>query len=105
MLVRAAQAQHTATTQRSTVPRPYVPLGTVAVGLLVAYRAWSEYARMDGQDVLVTFVFVFALLALLGLRFFIVDRFSDVTEGQPPRAAESVRVEPVDTGSDGPWRA
>jgi amino acid transporter len=53
--------------------RPYIPLGTAAVGLIIAYRAFSAFNVLDAQDVMIMFVFVFGLLALLGLQFFIVD--------------------------------
>ncbi len=53
---------------------PYMPLGTIAIGLMVAYRAYSDYNTLDAQDILIMFLFVFALLGLLGLQFFIVDR-------------------------------
>lgn len=55
--------------------RPYVPLAVVAVGLGIAYRSFSDYERLDGEDIAIMLVFVLALLSLLGLQFFIVDKF------------------------------
>lgn len=53
---------------------PYVPLATIAVGLLIAYRSFSDFATLDGLDITIMFLFVFGLFSLMGLQFFIVDK-------------------------------
>ena len=54
--------------------RPYIPLAIAAVGLMVAYRAFSDFRTLDSMDHLIMFLFVFALLSILGVQFFVVDR-------------------------------
>ena len=69
----------------------------MAVGLLIAYRAFSDYRMMDAQDVAIMFVFAFALLSLLGLRIFIIDR-----QGQHVEVKEEERAN-RDAEGVGPW--
>ena len=57
-----------------TMLRPYLPFATIAVGLAIAYRSYSDFQRLDGQDITIMFVFVLALFSLLGLQFFVVDK-------------------------------
>ena len=54
--------------------KPYLPFATVAVGLAIAYRSYSDYGLLDAQDVVIMLVFVLALFSLLGLQFFVVDK-------------------------------
>ena len=53
---------------------PLVPLGITFIGLMIAYRSYTDFQTLDQQDYLIMFLFVFALLSLLGIQFFIVDR-------------------------------
>lgn len=84
MLMRAAAADRRAEAQgRSVHPRPYIPLGVVAVGLIIAYHSFSDFGTFDSSDVTIMFVFAVALAALLGLRFFLVDKMElPADEGQ-----------------------
>ncbi|HUP28279.1 MAG TPA: hypothetical protein VM409_07580 [Chloroflexia bacterium] len=62
--------------REDSTPRPYAPLGMVAVGGFVAYRAFTTFRSMDAQDITIMFLFVFALLSLLGLQFFVANKQS-----------------------------
>jgi O-antigen ligase len=75
MLVRTAAADRRAEAQGKSVhPRPYIPLGVVAVGLIIAYHSFSDFGTFDPSDVTILFLFAVALVLLLGLRFIIVDK-------------------------------
>lgn len=54
--------------------RPYLPFATIVVGLAIAYRSYSDFGLLDAQDITIMFVFVLALVSLLGLQFFVVDK-------------------------------
>ncbi len=54
--------------------RGYLPFAMMAVGLIVAYRAFSDYRTMDTQDITIMFLFAIALLTLIGLQFLVVER-------------------------------
>jgi cell division protein FtsW (lipid II flippase) len=54
--------------------RPYAPLAIAGIGLMIAYRAFSDFRTLDSLDHLIMFLFVFALLSILGVQFFVVDR-------------------------------
>jgi hypothetical protein len=65
-------------TRDDGAPRsPYVPFAVTFIGLMVAYRAFRDYRALQDIDLVIMFLFVFALLSLLGLQFFIVDRHKD----------------------------
>jgi hypothetical protein len=83
MLVRGANREAGGT------PRPYIPLGVVAVGLFVAYQAVTTYRRLSPSDVVLLFLFVFALALFMGLRFFVVDRFDLSAGSEPPVEQQS----------------
>ncbi len=68
MLVRGARGPET------SPRRAYTPIGMIFLGGLIAYRAFTEFATMDGQDLLITSLFLVALLSLLGLQFFVADK-------------------------------
>jgi peptidoglycan/LPS O-acetylase OafA/YrhL len=53
---------------------PYVPLAMMAIGLMVAYRVYSDFDALEPIDLLIMFLFVFGLISLLGLQFFVVDK-------------------------------
>jgi len=53
---------------------PYVPIAIAFIGFMIAYRAYAEYATLDTTDYIIMFLFVFALMGILGIQFFIVDR-------------------------------
>jgi hypothetical protein len=53
---------------------PYVPIAIAFIGFMIAYRAYAEYKSLDTTDMVIMFLFLFALMALLGIQFFIVDR-------------------------------
>ena len=52
----------------------YAPLGMIGIGLMVAYRAFSDFQTLDTQDLTIMFLFVFALLTLMGMQFFVAGR-------------------------------
>ena len=54
--------------------RAYAPFGMIGIGLMVAYRAFSDFETLDSQDITLMFLFVFALLSLMGLQFLVIDR-------------------------------
>ena len=69
----------------------YAPLGMTGIGLMVAYRAFSDFETLDGQDLTIMFLFVFALLTLMGMQLFITNRRPtqvDSDAGTPPREPE-----------------
>ena len=53
---------------------PYVPLAMMAIGLMIAYRVYTDFQPLEPIDLVIMFLFVFALMSLLGLQFFIVER-------------------------------
>ncbi|MFL5734432.1 MAG: hypothetical protein ACJ78Q_14700 [Chloroflexia bacterium] len=57
-----------------TARGPYVPLAMMAIGLMIAYRVYADFQTLEPMDVLIMFLFVFALAGLLGLQFLIVDK-------------------------------
>jgi hypothetical protein len=70
-------------------PRPYLPLGVTAVGLIVAYQALTAFDRLSPTDIALLFLFVFALALFMGLRFFVVDRY-DLSAGPEPGVSRGV---------------
>src|SRR5688572_6294777 len=90
MLVRGARGPE------SAPRRAYTPLGMIFVGGLIAYKAFTEFATMDGQDLLITSLFLVALLSLLGLQFFVADK--RVHEPAPSSQEGIARTRPE--GSD-----
>src|SRR5215207_360532 len=75
MLIHTANADRRAERQgRYVRPRPLVPLGVVAVGLIIAYHSYNDYGTFDPSDVTIMFIFAVVLALLLGLRFFIADK-------------------------------
>lgn len=54
--------------------RPYAPFGMIAVGLLIAYKAYRDFQSLEPLDLVIMFLFVFALMSLLGLQLFVVDK-------------------------------
>ena len=84
MLIRSAAGDRRAEAQgRSVRPRPYVPLGVVAVGLIIAYHSFSDFTTFQPSDVAIMFLFALALAALLSLRFFIVDKTELLNDDRP----------------------
>jgi peptidoglycan/LPS O-acetylase OafA/YrhL len=53
---------------------PYVPLAMMAIGLMIAYRVYSDFGTLEPIDLVIMGLFVFGLMSLLGLQFFIVDK-------------------------------
>lgn len=53
---------------------PLVPLAITFMGLALAYLAYTNYSSLDGMDFAIITLFIVALLALLGIQFFIVGR-------------------------------
>lgn len=68
MLVRGARGPET------SPRRAYTPIGMMFIGGLIAYRAFTEFSAMDTQDLVITSLFLVALLSLLGLQFFVADK-------------------------------
>ncbi len=66
----------TANSHDKSPRRAYAPLGIILIGLMIAYKAYSDFASMETVDLVIMFLFIFALMALLGTQFFIVDRHS-----------------------------
>lgn len=82
MLIRGAAADRKAEAQgRSVRPRPLVPLGVVAVGLIIAYHSYNDYSTFQPSDVTITFLFAIVLALLLGLRFFLADKLDPPGDG------------------------
>jgi hypothetical protein len=69
MLYRFSRSEESAPARR-----PYVPLAIAGIGLMVAYRAFSDFRTLDSLDHVILFLFAFAVLSILGLQFFVVDR-------------------------------
>jgi hypothetical protein len=91
MLIHTANADRRAEKQgRYVRPRPLVPLGVVAVGLIIAYHSYSDYTTLDPSDVTIMFVFAVVLAMLLGLRFFLSGKL-DVP---PPPSIEDDKITP-----------
>jgi len=79
MLVRGARGPE------QSPRRAYTPIGMIVMGGLITYKASTEYSRMDTQDVVITSLFLVAMLTLLGLQFFVADRRVHDSESVPPR--------------------
>ena len=58
----------------TTARGPYVPMAMMAIGLMIAYRVYADFQTLQPIDWVIMFLFVFALMGLLGAQFFIVDR-------------------------------
>lgn len=75
--------------------RGYLPFAMLVVGLIVAYRAFSDYRTLDTQDITIMFLFAIALLTLIGLQFLVVERnqpYLDApTQPEPPREGEDTK--------------
>ncbi len=54
--------------------RGYLPFAMIIVGLIVAYRSFSDFRTLDAEDITIMFLFAIALLTLIGLQFFVVER-------------------------------
>lgn len=68
LLVRASRSEESG-------PRSaYLPLGMIAVGLIIAYRTFSDFDALDGQDIAIMFLFAFALISMAGIQLFVVDK-------------------------------
>jgi hypothetical protein len=63
-----------ARTSGSAVPRPYISLGMIAVGLIIAYLAYSDYQGMDGLEITGLVMFGLAFAAALAVKLFITDK-------------------------------
>jgi hypothetical protein len=78
--------------------RAYAPFGMIGIGLMVAYRSFSDFETLDSQDITLMFLFVFALLSLMGLQFLILDRnraqAGPTGEDNTPTAGEPEKTEP-----------
>ena len=72
MLSRAARSPGAAAARR-----PYVPLAITFIGLMVAYRAFSDFQTLEPMDLLILSLFIVALLSVLGMQFFIIDKHAD----------------------------
>jgi hypothetical protein len=57
----------------SGVPRPYIPLGVMAAGIVIAYLAFSGYATMDGLERVGLFLFGAAFAGALLIKLFVTD--------------------------------
>ena len=71
----------------SGVPRPYIPLGMMAAGLVIAYHTYSDYRTMDGLEVVGLFVFGLAFTAAMLIRLFVADRFDFEAGSEQARGA------------------
>jgi hypothetical protein len=96
MLFRGANSQDTGSD--IDTPRPLIPLGTIAVGLIIAYHTYSDYRTLESMDVAIMFVFIAARAVLMGLRFFIVDKSQP--SGDKQRIDGPVRTEPGEEQRD-----
>ncbi len=92
MLVRGARGPE------SSPRRAYTPIGMIFLGGLIAYRAFTEFTTMDGQDLLITSLFVVALLSLLGLQFFVADK--NILSGEPEPAVQDKITRADPEGND-----
>lgn len=91
MLIRTANADRRAEARGESVrPRPLIPLGVVAVGLIIAYHSYNDFATFDASDVTIMFIFAVALALLLGLRFFIADKL-DLTLPPSPKSDSTTK--------------
>ena len=77
--------------------RGYLPFAMIAVGLIVAYRSFSDYRTMDTQDITIMFLFSIGLLTLIGLQFLIVERNRPYLD--TPAEGETRKGEGEDTSS------
>src|SRR5687768_3846910 len=96
MLVRGARGPET------SPRRAYTPIGMIFLGGLIAYRSFAEFSTMDEQDLLITTLFVVALISLLGLQFFVADKgLHDVEQRQPHRVIPTGQDRVARTDPDG----
>jgi hypothetical protein len=71
MLVRGAGRD----TSERNLPRPYLTLGIIAVGLVIVYYTVTDYQSMDGVQVVGLFLFGLAFGTALAVKMLVVDRF------------------------------
>ncbi len=71
MLVRGAGRDSSG----RNVPRPYLTLGIIAVGLVIVYYTITNYQSMDGVEVVGLFFFGLAFGTALAVKMLVVDRF------------------------------
>lgn len=89
MLVRAAAADRRAEAAgRSVRPKPQLPLGVIAVGLIIAYDAYNNFTTFRNADVAILFLFALVLATLIGLRFFISGKLDTMTDRMPKEQDE-----------------
>jgi len=81
-------------TSGNAVPRPYLSLGMIAVGLIIAYMAYSNYQEMDSLEIAGLVMFGVAFAAAVGVKLFITDKI-DPSAG-PAQADPSVQGEKSD---------
>jgi hypothetical protein len=74
----------------SGVPRPYIPLGVMAAGIVIAYLAFSGYGTMDGLEIVGLFLFGAAFAGALVIKLFVTDRFD--FEGGSREKSHDVRA-------------
>jgi len=71
MLVRGAGGDSSG----RNVPRPYLTLGIIGVGLVIVYYSITNYQSMDGVEVIGLFLFGLAFGTALAVKMLVVDRF------------------------------
>jgi membrane-bound ClpP family serine protease len=77
--------------------RGYLPFAMIIVGLIVAYRSFSDFQTLDAQDITIMFLFAIALLTLIGLQFFVMERGGAYLDA--PAKPESRKGEGEDANS------
>lgn len=96
MLVRGAGRD------TSGVPRPYIPLGVMAAGIVIAYLAFNEYATMDSLEIAGLFLFGLAFAGAIAIRLFVADKYvaDSGSDGRKPQQA-APQGDRVDTDAGG----
>jgi hypothetical protein len=79
------------------LPRPYLTVGIIAVGLVIVYHTITDYQTMDGVEVTGLFLFGLAFGTALAIKMLVVDRF-DFDAGQ--RKSDSHEPAQANSGSD-----
>lgn len=88
MVLRGSRQAHPASDASSGVPRPYIPLGIIAAGLIIAYHAYNDYRTIDGMELAGLFLFGLAFAGALAIKLFVADKFDP--KDNPPDGERSV---------------
>ena len=78
--------------------RGYLPFAMLIVGLIVAYRSFSDFRSLDAEDITIMFLFAIALLTMIGLQFFVMERSGAYLDAPVEREGRKGEGEDANSG-------